>query len=136
MPSYIQRHKTRHFHSFGNTWFLLVEAPPQSPQDTILYSENAAKMQRLRNSSNRLWTFNVHLSRILFPWYAYPPRESCLHLPWRFAENASHLLPFGNPHTWLFSQKEAGHIPLASSGRSAAILAPAHQKTALQPCAE
>ena len=43
MPSYIQRHKTRHFHSIGNAWFLLVEAPPQSPQDTILYPGNAAK---------------------------------------------------------------------------------------------
>ena len=52
MPSYIQRHKTRHFTPIGNAWFLLVEALPQSPQDTILYPENAAKMQRLRDSSN------------------------------------------------------------------------------------
>ncbi|HBJ16630.1 MAG TPA: hypothetical protein DDY81_02125 [Clostridiales bacterium] len=31
MPSYIQRHKTRHFHSIGNARFPLVEAPPQAP---------------------------------------------------------------------------------------------------------
>ena len=111
----LHTHESSHFHHYGSGSFLLVEAPPQSPQDTILYPENAAKMQRLRDSSNRLWTFNVHLSRVLFPWYAYPPRESCLHLPWRFAENASHLWPFGNPHTWLFSQTEAGYIPLAGS---------------------
>ena len=42
-----------HFTPIGNAWFLLVEAPPQSPQDTILYPGNAAKMQRLRDFSNR-----------------------------------------------------------------------------------
>ena len=79
-------HESPHFHHHGSGSFLLVEALPQSPQDTILYPANAAKMQRLRDSSNRLWTLNVLLFRILSPWYAYPPPESCPHLPWQFAE--------------------------------------------------
>lgn len=104
-----------HFHHHGSGSFLLVEAPPQSPQDTILYPGNAAKMQRLRDFSNRLWTLNVLLFRILSPWYAYPPPESCPHLPWQFAENASPLWPFDSLHTWLFSRTKAERIPLASS---------------------
>ena len=54
-----------HFHGDGNGGFLLVEALPQSPQDTIPYPGNAAKMQRLRDFSNLLWTLNVHLFRVL-----------------------------------------------------------------------
>lgn len=104
-----------HFHHHGSGSFLLVEALPQSPQDTILYPENASKMQQLRDFSNRLWTLNVHLFQVLSPQKVHPRPESDPHLPWRFAENASRLWPFGNLHTWLFSQKEAGHIPLASS---------------------
>ena len=63
----LHMHESTHFHHHGNGCFLLVEAPPQSPQNTILYPENAAKMQRLRDFSNRLWTLNVLLFRILFP---------------------------------------------------------------------
>ena len=87
-----------HFHGDGNGGFLLVEALPQSPQDTIPYHGNAAKMQRLRDFSNRLWTFNVHLFRVLSPQEVRPLPESDPHLPWQFAENASRLWPFGNPH--------------------------------------
>ena len=36
-------HESPHFHHHGSGSFLLVEAPPQSPQDTILYPGNAAK---------------------------------------------------------------------------------------------
>lgn len=108
-------HESPHFCYHGSGSFLLVEALPQSPQDTILYSESAAKMQRLRDFSNRLWTLNVLLFRILSPWYAYPPLESCPHLPWQFAEKASHLWPFDSLHTWLFSRTKAERIPLASS---------------------
>ena len=35
--------ETRHFHRPGNAWFLLVEALPQSPVNTGLFSENAAR---------------------------------------------------------------------------------------------
>ena len=34
--------KTMYFHRPGNTWFLLVEALPQSPENTGLCSGNAA----------------------------------------------------------------------------------------------
>lgn len=108
-------HESPHFHHHGSGSFLLVEAPPQSPQDTILYPGTAAKMQRLRDFSNRLWTLNVLLFRILSPWYAYPPPEFCPHLPWQFAENASHLWSFDSLHTWLFSRTKAERISLASS---------------------
>lgn len=87
-----------HFHGDGNGGFLLVEALPQSPQDTIPYPGNAAKMQRLRDFSNLLWTLNVHLFRVLSPQEVRPLPESDPHLPWQFAENASRLWPFGNPH--------------------------------------
>ena len=43
MHLYIQMRKARHFHRFGNTWFLLVEALPQSPENTDLCSGNAAR---------------------------------------------------------------------------------------------
>lgn len=87
-----------HFCESGNEGFLLVEALPQSPQDTIPYPGNAAKMQRLRDFSNLLWTLNVHLFRVLSPQEVRPLPESDPHLPWQFAENASRLWPFGNPH--------------------------------------
>ena len=48
MPSYIQRHKTRHFHSAGNAWFLLVEALPQSPVN-IMFWATLPFGHRLRN---------------------------------------------------------------------------------------
>ena len=41
--------KTRYFHRPGNAWFLLVEALPQSPENTGLCSGNAAEKQRLRD---------------------------------------------------------------------------------------
>ena len=88
-----------HFHGDGHGSFLLVEALPQSPQDTIPYHGNAAKMQRLRDFSNRLWTLNVHLFRVLSPQKVRPRPESDPHLPWQFAENASRLWPFDNPYT-------------------------------------
>lgn len=108
-------HESPHFCYHGSGSFLLVEALPQSPQDTILYPESAAKMQRLRDFSNRLWTLNVLLFRILSPQKVPPHLESDPHLPWRFAENASPLWPFGNLHTWLFSRTKAERIPLAGS---------------------
>ena len=43
-----------HFCESGNEGFLLVEALPQSPQNTILCSGNAGKFQRLRDFTNRL----------------------------------------------------------------------------------
>ena len=92
-------HESPHFCYHGSGSFLLVEALPQSPQDTILYSESAAKMQRLRDFSNRLWTLNVHLFRVLSLWKVRPRPESDPHLPWQFAENASRLWPFDNPYT-------------------------------------
>ena len=45
--------KTPHFCESGNKGFLLVEALPQSPQNTILCSGNAGKFQRLRDFTNR-----------------------------------------------------------------------------------
>jgi len=90
--------ETPRFHGSGSEGFLLVEALPQSPQDTIPYPGNAAKMQRLRDFSNLLWTLNVHLFRVLSPQEVRPLPESDPHLPWQFAENASRLWPFGNPH--------------------------------------
>ena len=45
--------KTPHFCESGNEGFLLVEALPQSPQNTILCSGNAGKFQRLRDFANR-----------------------------------------------------------------------------------
>lgn len=45
--------KTAHFHISGNRRFLLVEALPQSPQNTELCSGNAGKFQRLRDFANR-----------------------------------------------------------------------------------
>lgn len=45
--------KNQAFLLLGNAWFLLVEALPQSPQNTELCSGNAAKMQRLRDFLNR-----------------------------------------------------------------------------------
>ena len=35
--------KTKYFHRPGNAWFLLVEALPQSPENTDLCSGNAAR---------------------------------------------------------------------------------------------
>ena len=49
MHLYIQMRKTKHSRCFGNTWFLLVEALPQSPENTGLCSGNAAEKQRLRD---------------------------------------------------------------------------------------
>ena len=43
-----------HFCESGNEGFLLVEALPQSPQNTILCSGNAGNVQRLRDFANRL----------------------------------------------------------------------------------
>ena len=48
MHPYIQMRKTMYIHRPGNTWFLLVEALPQSPENTNLCSGNAAKLHRLR----------------------------------------------------------------------------------------
>ena len=48
MPSYIQRHKTMHFHSIGNAWFLLAEALPQAPV-TIMFWVALPFGHRLRN---------------------------------------------------------------------------------------
>ena len=41
--------KNKHFHRPGNACFLLVEALPQSPENTGLCSGNAAEKQRLRD---------------------------------------------------------------------------------------
>ena len=59
--------KNPHFCESGNEGFLLVEALPQSPQNTGLCSENAGKFQRLRDFANRWWTVNAHLFQILSP---------------------------------------------------------------------
>ena len=45
--------KTPHFCESGNEGFLLVEALPQSPQNTGSCSGNAGKFQRLRDFANR-----------------------------------------------------------------------------------
>lgn len=45
--------KSPHFSASGNEGFLLVEALPQSPQNTSLCSGNAGKSQRLRDFANR-----------------------------------------------------------------------------------
>ena len=43
MHLYIQMRKTKYSRCFGTTWFLLVEALPQSPENTDLCSGNAAR---------------------------------------------------------------------------------------------
>lgn len=45
--------KSPHFSASGNEGFLLVEALPQSPQNTGSCSGNAGKSQRLRDFANR-----------------------------------------------------------------------------------
>ena len=45
--------KTPHFCESGNEGFLLVEALPQSPQNTGSCSGNAGNFQRLRDFANR-----------------------------------------------------------------------------------
>ena len=45
--------KSPHFSASGNEDFLLVEALPQSPQNTGSCSGNAGKSQRLRDFANR-----------------------------------------------------------------------------------
>ena len=45
--------KSPHFSASGNEDFLLVEALPQSPQNTASCSGNAGKLQRLRDYANR-----------------------------------------------------------------------------------
>lgn len=42
-----------HFFESGNEGFLLVEALPQAPQNTILCSGNAGNIQRLHDFANR-----------------------------------------------------------------------------------
>lgn len=46
-------HKGARFHYGGSESLLLVEALPQSPQNTSLCSGNAGKFQRLRDFTNR-----------------------------------------------------------------------------------
>lgn len=56
--------KNQAFLLLGNAWFLLVEALPQSPQNTEMYSGNTGKIQRLRDFANRCETVNIRLFQI------------------------------------------------------------------------
>ena len=56
-----------HFCESGNEGFLLVEALPQSPQNTILCPGNAGKIQQLRDFANRYMGINARPFQILSP---------------------------------------------------------------------
>ena len=56
----IYKCETRHFHRPENAWFLLVEALPQSPENTDLCSGNAARNAAATRFCNRWnWALGV-----------------------------------------------------------------------------